>query len=271
METKFLLGIGIAIMLVFAGFTVFTSFARPAPAGAGDNRETLYQVSTIDALLQGIYDGIEPIGELKRHGDFGIGTFDALDGEMIVLDGSVYQAKADGKIYLVADTATTPFATVTYFDSDFSTVTETTMNFSALTSAMENRLPSRNMVYAVRMHGTFPVMKVRAVPAQQRPYPVLTDAAKNQTVRSYSNTTGTVLGFYMPVFFKGLNTAGYHLHYLSDDRQAGGHILDFIVPANTTVVYDGTPAFSMELPVNGSFASTDFSQDLTGDLKKVEN
>ena len=56
--------------------------------------------------------------ELKKHGDFGIGTFDALDGEMIVLDGVVYQAKADGHIYQAADNLTTPFATVTYFDSD---------------------------------------------------------------------------------------------------------------------------------------------------------
>ena len=68
-------------------------------ARATDDREVLYQVSTIDALMQGVFDGVQPVGEIRKHGDFGIGTFDALDGEMIVLDGVVYQAKADGQIY----------------------------------------------------------------------------------------------------------------------------------------------------------------------------
>ena len=70
--------------------------------GTHADRETLYQVSTIDALMQGAYEGVQPVSEIRKHGDFGIGTFDALDGEMIVLDGTVYQAKADGKIYPVA-------------------------------------------------------------------------------------------------------------------------------------------------------------------------
>jgi acetolactate decarboxylase len=272
MDTKFFLGIALAIVLVFTGSAVYTTFAKiPTPAGAPADREILYQISTIDALMQGVYDGIQPVGELKKHGDFGIGTFDALDGEMIVLDGTVYQARADGRIYRVPDTATTPFATVTYFDRDFTAPTGIPMNFTVFSSVMDGQLPSHNMVYAVRMHGTFPDMVVRAIPAQQKPYPVLADAAKNQSVYTYTNTTGTVLGFYTPVFFKGLNVAGYHLHYISDEGKSGGHILDFKVPANTFVEYDVTPAFTMALPTNGSFTGTDLSQDLSGDLKKIEN
>jgi acetolactate decarboxylase len=270
METqKFLLGIGLAIVLVFAGASVYTHFFRAAPAPA--DRETFYQVSTIDALMQGVFDGVQPVGELKRHGDFGIGTFDALDGEMIVLDGVVWQAKADGRIYPVADNLTTPFATVTYFDSDLSTLTTgQPMNLSVFASTMEKRLPTGNMVYAVRMHGTFPMMKVRAIPAQQKPYPTLANASLQQSVYSYSDTTGTVIGFYTPAFFKGLNVAGYHLHYLSDDHTIGGHILDFTVPATMTVEYDITPGFTMALPTNGTFTGVDLSQDLSGALATVE-
>ena len=113
---KFFLGIGLAIVLVFFGASVYTRFGGDTTGPV--DRETLYQVSTIDALMQGVFDGIQPVGELKTHGDFGIGTFDALDGEMIVLDGVVYQAKADGHIYRASDSLTTPFATVTYFDRD---------------------------------------------------------------------------------------------------------------------------------------------------------
>jgi len=271
MDTKFFLGIGLAIVLVFCSAAVYTSFTRlPAASAVPQDRETLYQVSTIDALMQGVFDGVQPVGELKKHGDFGIGTFNALDGEMIVLGGTVYQAKADGVLYGVPDNATTPFATVTYFERDITVTIDRPMNFSVFSSEMSARLPSQNMIYAVRMHGTFPFMKVRAIPAQQKPYPTLTDAAKSQSVYSYENTTGTIVGFYTPVFFKGLNVAGYHLHFLSDDRLTGGHILDCMVPANATVEYDITPAFAMSLPTSGAFTGVDLSQDLSKELLKVE-
>jgi len=272
MDTRFFLGIGLVIVLVFFGATVYTSFSKlPAGSAVPGDRETLYQVSTIDALMQGVYDGVQPISELKKHGDFGIGTFDALEGEMIVLDGKVYQAKADGRVYAVMDNATTPFATVTHFNRDFSVTTNRPMNFSVFSAATSARLPSQNMIYAVQMHGTFPQMKVRAIPAQQKPYSTLTDAAKNQLVYTYADTTGTVVGFYTPVFFKGLNVAGYHLHFLSDDGQTGGHILDFTVPANATAEYDITPAFEMPLPTSGAFTGVDLSLDLSEELARVES
>ncbi len=271
MDTKFFLGIGLAIVLVFFGVAVYSSFTRlPTAHAAPEDLETLYQVSTIDALMQGVLDGVQPVSELKKHGNFGIGTFHALDGEMIVLDGKVYQVKADGKVYAVLDNATTPQATVTHFNSDFSVTTVRPMNFSEFTTDMSSRLPSQNMIYAVRMHGIFPKMKVRAIPAQQKPYPTLTYAAKNQSVYTYTETTGTVIGFYTPVFFKGLNVAGFHLHFLSDDRLTGGHILDFTVPSNSRVEYDITPAFAMPLPTSGAFTNVNLSQDLTKELAKVE-
>lgn len=265
---KFFLGIGLAFVLVFCGVSVYTHFVKTTPVSVDE--DTLYQVSTIDALMQGVFDGVQPVGELKMHGDFGIGTFDALDGEMIVLDGVVYQAKADGRISVAADSQTTPFATVTHFSSDRVVTTDRPMNFSVFSSTMEKRLPTGNMVYAVRMHGTLPLVKVRSIPAQKEPFPTLAEAAKTQSVYTYTDTTGTVVGFYTPVFFKGLNVAGYHLHYLSDDKTTGGHILDFVVPANMTVEYDITPGFAMGLPTSGDFTGVDLSQDLSKDLAKIE-
>ncbi|OPX61743.1 MULTISPECIES: acetolactate decarboxylase [unclassified Methanoregula] len=273
MDTKFFLGIVLAIVVVFAGAAVYSGLTKnqtavAAPA-AGD-RDVLYQVSTIDALMQGVFDGIRPVKEIRRQGDFGIGTFDALDGEMIVLDGVVYQAKADGRIYPADDRMTTPFATVTFFDQDRTEVTEQPMNLSEFSSAMERRLPTGNMIYAVRMHGTFPSVKVRAIPAQHKPFPTLAEASKNQSVYTYTNSTGTVVGFFTPVFFRGVNVAGYHLHFISDDKKTGGHILDITIPAHTTVVYDITPGFAMALPTSGDFTGVDLSKDLTGDLAQIE-
>ncbi|NMB80108.1 MAG: acetolactate decarboxylase [Methanomicrobiales archaeon] len=267
MDAKFFLGIGVAVVIIFAASAVYMNLQKNAPA---QDHDILYQVSTIDALVQGVFEGVQPVGELKKHGDFGIGTFDALDGEMIVLDGTVYQAKADGQIYPVPESLTTPFATVTHFSKDRSSTTTSPMNMSVFSSVMEKELPTGNMIYAVKMHGTFPAVKVRAIPAQQKPYPTLTEAAKNQSVYTLSDTTGTIVGFYTPVFFKSVNVPGYHLHYISDDLKTGGHILDLTVPAGTVVEYDITPGFAMALPTSGDFTGVDLSRDLSRELETIE-
>jgi acetolactate decarboxylase len=271
MDTKFFLGIGLAIVLVFCGAAVYTSFTKlPATSAVPEDRETLYQVSTIDALMQGVFDGVQPVAEIKKHGDFGIGTFDALDGEMIILDNKCYQARADGLVYPAPDTTTSPLAMVTYFNPDLSAVIDQPMNYSEFSSTMSARLPTQNMIYAVRIHGTFPAMKIRAIPRQHKPYPTLTDAARNQSVYTFSNSTGTIVGLYMPEFMKGLNVAGYHLHYISDDHLTGGHVLDFAVLQNTIVEYDITPGFMMSLPTGGEFAGVNLSKNLTGEIANVE-
>lgn len=268
MEKKFFLGILLAFVIVFSATAIYVNFQKHAPDST--SRDNLYQVSTIDALMLGVFDGVQTVGELKHHGDFGIGTFDALDGEMIVLDGVVYQADAGGHINRVADSRTTPFASVTYFSKDRSVTTTAPMNMTVFTAEMEKDLPTGNMIYAVKMHGTFPSVRVRSIPAQERPYPTLSEAVKNQSVYTLTGTTGTVIGFYTPVFFSGVNVPGYHIHYLDDDHTAGGHILDITVPEGTVVEYDITPEFSMMLPTSGDFTGVDLSQDLSQDLARVE-
>jgi len=270
MDYKFFLGIGVAVAIVFAGAAVYTGFVKHIPAESA-GQDTLYQVSTIDALMQGVYDGDVTVAEIKKHGNFGIGTFDRLDGEMIVLDARVWQAKADGTVLPAADNQTTPFATVTNFDTDIrQTTTDSAMNFSGFATTMAAQIPSQNMIYAVKIHGTFPSVTVRAIPAQEPPYPTLTEAAKTQGVHTYTNVTGTVVGFYTPTFLKGLNAQGYHLHFLADDHLRGGHILDLVVPPESIVEYDVTPEFTMALPTSGAFAGTNLTADMSAALAAVE-
>jgi acetolactate decarboxylase len=151
-------------------------------AAATEDRDVLYQVSTIDALMQSVYDGIVSCKELKEHGDLGIGTFDCLEGEMVVYNGTVYQVKADGKAYKVNDTMTTPFATITFFEADRTIPLEATENLTLFTQAINQHLPSKNLFYALRIDGHFPYVKARSVPKQSKPYPRLSDAVANQTV-----------------------------------------------------------------------------------------
>jgi acetolactate decarboxylase len=268
MDRTFFLGVAVAVAIIFFA-AAFSQNLLKNPAAPVD-RETLYQVSTIDALMQGVYEGVQPFSEVKRHGDFGIGTFEALDGEMIALGGDYYQVRSDGIAYPVPDAMTTPFATVTFFEPDMRITADRQMNYSVLSTYLSAHLPSQNIVYAIRINGTFPTLQVRSVPRQAQPYLPLTAAVANQTVFVYSGAKGTVAGFFMPQFFKGLNVPGYHLHFISDDRKTGGHVLDMTVGEGTAAELDITPGFAMSLPTHGAFAGADLSQNLSADLAKVE-
>jgi len=105
---------------------------------------------------------VQTVGELKKHGDFGIGTFDGLDGEMIVIEGKVFQARSDGTVIQAPDSERTPFSTVTWFERDYAIKTEHPMNYTEITNYLTTKLPSKNTIYAIRIHGKFPVMKVRS-------------------------------------------------------------------------------------------------------------
>jgi acetolactate decarboxylase len=151
---------------------------------------------------------------------------------------------------------------ITHFESSIQQKTPgNAINFSEFKTEMAPRLPSQNMIYAVKIHGTFPSVTVRAIPAQEKPYSVLTDVVKQQKIFTYTNISGTFVGFYMPAIFRDLNIMGYHFHFISDDHTRGSHILDFTIAPGTTVQYDPKPDFTLALPASGPFASTDFSAD----------
>jgi acetolactate decarboxylase len=188
---------------------------------------------------------------------------------MIALDGDYYQVKADGLAYPAQNDMTSPFATVTHFDIDQTVAVQNASNLTELSSQLDRYLPSRNMFYALRIDGTFPYVKTRSVPCQEKPYPCLADAAKNQSVFNFTNVTGSVVGVWAPDFVKGLNVPGYHLHFITEDRKAGGHILEIQVD-NATAQVDITSGFAMELPTSGDFYNVDLSGDLQEELEKIE-
>ncbi|MDH7509932.1 MAG: acetolactate decarboxylase [Methanolinea sp.] len=224
------------------------------PAGERADRDVLFQVSTIGALMEGNYRGLFPFGEIRKRGDLGIGTFDSLDGEMIAVNGEYFQVTADGSVLPVSDRALTPFATVTFFEPDISFFLARADNFSDFSRRVERSLPSKDQIYAIRIPGKFPYVRARSVPRQEEPYPRLVDAVRNQSVFVFEGTRGTIAGFWFPAAFDGLNVPGFHLHYITDDRKAGGHVLDFSLE-NATVEIDVTPRFLVALtPVGGNAA-----------------
>jgi len=255
----------IGIMVTFSLTGCASQSANPISGG-----DTLVQISTIDAVLNGLYDGVTDFKTLKSYGDFGIGTFQALDGEMIAVDGKFYQVKADGKVYSVDDAMLTPFASMTYFSSDFSVDLAESMNYTAVQAFLDKNLPTNNIFYAIMIKGTFSYMKTRSVPGQQKPYPPLVDVTAHQPVFEMHDVEGVIVGFRTPSYVSGVNVPGYHLHFLTTDKTAGGHILDFTVK-NATAQIDNTSDFLMILPGQGSdFYNLDLTKDKTAELNKAE-
>jgi acetolactate decarboxylase len=187
----------------------------------------LYQVSTITALKQGKYNGSVSFGELKKRGDFGIGTLNGLNGEMVAIDGQFFQIRTDGKAYTIEDSAKSPFALVLFFRHATTFQVGSGLSMKALEQALDKQLPSLHRIWAIRVTGTFPILTVRSVPIQHEPYPTLKKALEEQVVFRLDNSTGALVGFRFPHYMEGVNVAGYHFHYVDKDHQRGGHVLDF--------------------------------------------
>ena len=244
-----------------------TKYAENPVAG----RETLTQVSTINALMAGVYDSTISCGQLKGYGDFGIGTFEALDGEMVVLNGQIYQVKSDGVAYPAPDSLGVPFAEVTFFDSDFEDSLASGTDYAAFQTLVDEITPSENIFLAVKIEGNFTHVETRSVPRQAKPYPALTDVIpQEQSVFEFGNVSGTIVGFWCPQYVNGVNVPGYHLHFLTADGKAGGHVLDFTID-QAVVSVDYTPEFLMILPGQGSdFYKIDLSGGNQSDVNQVE-
>ncbi|MGH1420106.1 MAG: acetolactate decarboxylase [Hyphomicrobiaceae bacterium] len=229
----------------------------------------LTQVSTLSALLNGIYDGEVTLSELLTHGDFGIGTFDHLDGEMVVLDGRVYQVKDNGDVVQPNFSLTTPFAVVTKFEANEAHELRRSMTFCRFEADEDKRLPTKNIFHAIRIDGAFEKMTCRSVSRQEKPYPPLSEVAKKESIFEFKDVSGTLVGFRCPQYAAGINLPGYHLHFISDDRTMGGHVLDFTIRSGV-VKADYTPDFSMMLPEKGAFYLTDFEESCETKIGEIE-
>lgn len=208
-----------SIFLAFL-ITVFVGLQTLAMAGE------LFQVSTFGPFAQGKYEGPVTFKELKQRGNLGMGTVNGLYGEMIALDGQFFQIRADGKVYSIEETELTPFAMVTDFKADKKLSISEATDAKKLQLSLDEILPDPAGVYAFKIHGTFDKLKVRSVPKQEKPFPALQEVLKNQTVFELKNVKGTLVGFRFPDHMKGFNFPGYHFHFITDDKTAGGHMLD---------------------------------------------
>ncbi len=237
-----------------------------------NNTDTLFQVSTLQALMQGYYYPVSTVGELKENGDFGIGCFEAVNGELIMVDGVVYQAIYDSSILVPDNNVAIPYATVTFFNNDISFELENVSSMENLKEQL-NKIVNENgnnIFYFVRIDGTFDTLYYRSEYAQKEPYKPLAKAMEtDQTFFNKENETGTIVGLYCPDFMDKLNSAGWHFHFITQDKQSGGHLLN-LSSKKMAVQLDKKTDFKMKIIEDEKFQQMQLSKDMSKDIHEVE-
>jgi len=232
----------------------------------------IYQYSVIPALMSGLSSATSSIStsELLQHGTFGIGTFENMDGEMVLIEGTAYQLKADGSIKVVSNDTKVPFAMVTRFKATKSD----TASFSSkqdVEKAISEALPNaRNIFALVQLTGMFKKMKVRAIPAQEYPGQLLSELAKNQSVHEYENVRGSIIGLRSPAWSSGLSVVGLHAHFIDDKRTIGGHVLEMCSDGEVKIEFAACTRANIHLPESEEFGSRDLDLDEEG-VKRAES
>ena len=229
----------------------------------------LFQASTIGALLEGAYDGDVTFAELAEHGDLGLGTLNALDGEMIALDGRFYRADVDGHTAEIDPEALTPFAVVAPFAPTVEVSLAGPLDQSSFLATLDRALPEDAAACALRVDGDFELVRARSVPRQNPPYKRLTEVVAEQHVSEFHNVSGTLVGFRFPEYSGTVEISGFHLHFISDDRRRGGHVLDCRVRAGTARL-DPSTDLHLELPLGVDLSEPHL--DLTAEeaMQRVE-
>jgi acetolactate decarboxylase len=228
---------------------------------------TLFQVSTSGALVEGISEGVVTVGELKRHGDLGLGTFADLDGEMVVIDGHFWRVPGKGAICEAADSDLAPFAVLTTFRSERTVELTRVTSLEGLIGQLDQLRTSDNLFFAVRIDGCSSRLRTRAV--CKTAGAGLVDAAASQVEFDFHDMRGTIVGFWTPPYAKTVNIAGWHLHFLSDDRLGGGHLLD-IEGIGLKAQVQHLDDFRIAIPESAGFLQADLTGDPSKALDKAE-
>ena len=232
------------------------------------DHSTLFQVSTSTALVEGVYGGVVTIAELKQHGSFGLGTFDGLDGEMLALDGHFYQVLGDGTVREARDDARVPFAVVTEFRAEREFIIDRVESFDELTAQLDSRRNTGNLFFAARIDGHFAHIRTRAL-CKTVSSVSLVEATAHQPEFALTDVSGTAVGFWTPLYARTINVAGWHFHFVTDDRTGGGHVLDCQGVQLRAQLQDLADV-RIAMPETAAFLQADLTQDPSHELDLAE-
>ena len=228
----------------------------------------LFQVSTLNDLMLGDYNGTCSVKELLKHGDTGIGTYEGLDGEAIILNGKAYDGRANGVVSEMSDNDSLPFTTVAFFDESVKEEKVTFESIEDFKAKLAAELQSTNFFYMIKMHGKFNV-RVRSCFKQEKPYEPLFKVAKDQREFEYHDIEGYVVGVYCPNYVEGMNLPGWHIHFISEDLTKGGHILK-LSGEKVSYKLNKLTGWDLVLPETKEFSTFNLKEDLSKKTEAVE-
>ncbi len=231
-------------------------------------QNTIFMVSPINAIIEGLYETSLSLGELKQHGDFGIGTFNDLNGELVLVDGVVHQLDINGDAQKVSDQEKTPFAAACFFEPFSVEDIQTPLDYREFNAFLDRCLPSPNMLYAIKIEGLFSHVRTRSVPKTDNHTP-LVEATAHQKESIFDDVRGTLIGFYTPGFIPSVNVPGYHFHFITADCSRGGHLLECVLTSGRLSIQICSQ-LNLNLPMTLDYLSADFQRDAEKDLKKAE-
>ncbi|MBR6478368.1 MAG: acetolactate decarboxylase [Lachnospiraceae bacterium] len=235
--------------------------------------QSMYQVSTLQALLMGYSKTVVTVKELLKHGNTGLGTFEDVNGEMIVLDGVCYRAADDGSVTVVDPETGVPFAAVTQMKS------KRTFQLGEISGIddLKNELTLRveedfglNSMHVVRIDGSFERVSARSE-SGYRAHHVTLKEALSHTQRDFyfDNLKGSLVCIYYPDYMDGINAAGWHFHFVSEDKKLGGHVFDLCMKEGSATL-DKISMIDIRLPMDAAFDTYSLKEVSKDEVKSVE-
>ncbi|UHM91680.1 acetolactate decarboxylase [Rahnella victoriana] len=231
----------------------------------------LYQSSLMSALLSGVYEGDTTMADLLEHGDFGLGTFNHLDGELIAFNSNIFQLRGDGSARRATPEQKTPFAVMTFFNPTNEYVIDRPHSRGQIHAVIDTAVASQNTFCALRIDGEFSRVETRTVPEQHRPYKPMQEAIEAQPTFHIEHSHGVLIGFLTPAYMQGINVAGYHEHFINQQRSSGGHVLDYQVERGV-LTFGTVEKLLIDFPQDSDFLHANLSpDDLNDAIQSVES
>lgn len=210
----------------------------------------IWQNMLSKAYAQGRFEGVVTIRELREHGRFGLGQYEALDGEVIVWDGQFYRATGNGRVRFADDSDRLCFAQVSDFNPQRRLDAPPRITFDTIKPFLEAVQGTRNTFFALTIEGFFESVTATAYHPQTEPYPP--PANISPQVFEFSQVEGRLIVFYSPPYMRDVGIPGYHFHFLSQDRAGGGHVTAFTL-SQGTIALEEINRFLLDIPTTDAF------------------
>ncbi len=237
------------------------------------DQNRMYQVSTLQALALGYTKKVITVSELLQNGDTGLGTFEDVNGEMIIMDGHCYQARSDGSVMEADPNAGVPFSAVARLLGTRQFEMTDKQDIESIRTELTQRIEEHfglNSMHVVRIDGEYEKVDARSEEPYKSHHITLKEVLdQNQTSFVFENIRGSLVGVYFPDHMDGINMPGWHLHFLSEDKTKGGHVFNVILKKGT-VRLDKITRIEIDLPKAAAFDTYSLKQASEEEIKKVE-